>query len=685
MFINKLAIQNFRNLKSNTIEPAKLNIFVGPNNSGKSSILAALEWGLTGRNQWTDRAGRGANDLICRSAKDCQVWMDIVGLGGVVRSMPPHSLSVGKNRGIQESQADIYNHLGADEQHIRIGLNTGAFINLPLAEQKTYLFGICGIACTADKITAATELYLSRTGLPQDQAREAAARVIDLLPQGFSGDPAILEGMEKRARDERRLTKRDLERTRTTLAENQLPGLPEGLALEDKETVTGQLAELEAEKSELLKAYGARQAAEKNIALCREKAEQLAAELTRLQQAKAALEREANGSAAGGEPGGRGQSRPELAADLAREKEQLEQLVTNSVQLERELAGLLASNRNRQLVQNTLQDFDGRCPLAPGQIACRMSGQEVEELINQLAVEDQADSQQINHLQADLQTNLVAKIELQHRIDGLEQDLAALDNAERELRSLETALERAQSELAGLRQEEADWEAALRVGGAGPEAIDRLQGRIDQGRELLHRLECVEHGQLQAGQLQQALQTMEDELAVTERMVSALGPDGIRKILLGDRLDGFTGAINDMLAACTEGRYQLAWQEDFTPLITLHGQPLPLKLLSRSELLRVSIALQAAIAKWTGLSFLAVDEVDILDLDNRDLLTGSLLEVMDQFDQIMLFCTVGEVLPVNPGLPDVKMFWVEDGQVSEVGSSITSQAGPAGSAWHALQ
>lgn len=667
MFIKKLSSRNFRNLKHDTIEPAKLNIFVGPNNSGKSSILAEAEWGLTGRNQWTDRAGRGANDLINREAKDCQVWMEIVGLGGIVRSMPPHTLSVGKNRGIQESQADIYNHLGADEQHIHIGLNTGAFINLTLAEQKNYIFGICGITCTADNIAAATEQYLSGTGLHQDQAREVAARVIDLLPPGFGGDPAILEGMEKRARDERRLAKRDLERNRAALAENQLPGLPEGLALEDKEAVTGQLAELEAEKSELLKAYGARQAAEKNIALCREKATQLAAELARLQSTKAALEREAAGSATEGEPGGPGQDRAELAADLTRQKEQLEQLALTAVQLERELAGLLAADRNRQAVMDTLQDFDGRCPLAPGQIACRMSGQELDELVNQLAIASDADSPQINKLQSDLQTNLAAKLELQQRIDGLNQALAALDNAERELRSLETALERTRSELADIRQEEAEWEAALRVGSAGPEAIDRLQGRIDQGRELLHRLECVEHGQLQAGQLQQALQAMEHELAVTEHMVSALGPDGIRKILLGDRLDGFTGAVNDMLAACTEGRYQLAWQEDFTPLITLQGQPLPLKLLSRSELLRVSIALQAAIAKWTGLNFLAVDEVDILDLDNRELLTSSLLEVMDQFDQIMLFCTVGDVLPQNPGLPDVKMFWVEDGQVSEVG------------------
>ena len=48
------------------------------------------------------------------------------------------------------------------------------------------------------------------------------------------------------------------------------------------------------------------------------------------------------------------------------------------------------------------------------------------------------------------------------------------------------------------------------------------------------------------------------------------------------------------------------------------------------------------------------------------LLTGTLLGMLGQFDQIMLFCTVGACSP-KPRLPGVKMFWVEDGAVSELG------------------
>jgi recombinational DNA repair ATPase RecF len=128
MRINKLAIQNFRNHRNTAIELDKLNIFVGRNNSGKSSILAAIEYALTGRNLWTDRAGRGANELITRAEKECQVGLELAGLGGVVRAMPPHTLTAGKSRNIQEGQVTIYNHLGADEQVVQLVLNAGSFI-----------------------------------------------------------------------------------------------------------------------------------------------------------------------------------------------------------------------------------------------------------------------------------------------------------------------------------------------------------------------------------------------------------------------------------------------------------------------------------------------------------------------------------------------------------------------------
>ncbi|WP_027365092.1 AAA family ATPase [Desulfotruncus alcoholivorax] len=658
MRINKLAIQGFRNHINNAIGLDKLNIFVGRNNSGKSSILAAVEWALTGRNLWTDRAGRGAGDLITKGAKTCQVGLEIAGLGGVVRALPPHTLTVGKSRNIQEAQVAIYHHLGADEQLVQLALNAGAFTSMTPAEQKTFLFALCGISCTAEEIASATVQYLQRTGIPVDQAGEVATRVKALLPRGFGGDPAILEGMEKRAREQRRETKKDLERTRSALAEMELPNLPDGIGLEDKDAVEKQLAELEIEKNKLLKAHGAGQAAEKNMAKCRDRVNKLATELERLNSEKATLEGEMPGQ---DQPG-------RLAGELNRLKVRLEQLAGTAAELDRELAALEAANRARRAVVEKLQAFDGRCPLAAELIACRMSGSEVAELVNQLESEIKASMQNNKSLLTSMQNLQAEKRDLQHRINHIEKTIADLDTTRQKLLSLDTAIERTQKELDSAWGEVYTWEETLQKGGANPEEIDRIQERIVQGREILRRLEVAGYGRRQARQLQQDLEMLEKELAITERMVKALGPDGIRQSLLGDRLSGLTSEINKLLAACTEGRYQLTWQVDFTPLITQNGHALPFKLLSKSEQLRVGIAFQAAIAKMTGLSFLAVDEVDMLDQDNRDLLTGSLLEILDQLDQILLFCTVGDVIPQNPGLPGLKMFWVENGVVSEISS-----------------
>jgi len=666
MFINKLLLQDFRNHQSSVIELARLNIFVGGNNSGKSTILAAAEYGLTGRNLWTDRAGRGAGELIRQGAKDCQVGLELAGLGSVLRAMPPHSLSVGQSRNIHESQAAIYRHIGADEQLVRLCLNAGAFINLPPAEQKAFLFALCGISCTAEEITVASTEYLGAAGLTQEEAGEVAEQIRNLLPRGFGGDPAILEGMEKRARELRRETKRDLERTRAALAETVLPQLPEGITLEDQAELTAQLAELEAEQNELLQLYGARQSAARQLALCRDKAGQLAAAIEQLGSERDELEREVGASLATGDPGG-SEGRFELEMELARLKEQLKALSEKDLDLARQLSSLEATAQAKRDTAEQLQHFTGQCPLAPQLLGCRLSGQEVTDLTNRLAAD-------INTVDQEIKSQDTKYAALQSEIQTLQQQINSLERAEVKLLNLGRELERRQAELDGVRQEADEWEDALRHRGVDPEEIELLQKRLQRGQELLRALELAKHGSLQADRLRQSLEELEQQAGLAEHLVKALGPDGIRKSLLGDRLAGLTREINTWLASCTEGRYRLAWQEDFTPLITRQGQPLPLRLLSKSEQFRVNIALQAAIAKLTGLKFLAVDEVDMLDQDNRDLLLATVLTAAEQFDQIMLFCTVGEVQPADPGLPGVKMFWVEDGQVTELGRDEGSEA-----------
>ena len=91
-----------------------------------------------------------------------------------------------------------------------------------------------------------------------------------------------------------------------------------------------------------------------------------------------------------------------------------------------------------------------------------------------------------------------------------------------------------------------------------------------------------------------------------------------------------------------------------------------MKLLSKSEQLRVGITISEALSAAAGLKFLAIDEADMLEQDNRDLMAGMLLDTAAEFDQVLVFTTVGDVNPDNPGIPGVKLFLVEEGAVREI-------------------
>jgi exonuclease SbcC len=91
--INSLSIENFRSHKKTEINLDRINFFAGGNNAGKTSILAAIEWALTGHCLWTDRAGRGAADLVRQGEKCTAVALDVAGLGAVIRSLPLKLLS----------------------------------------------------------------------------------------------------------------------------------------------------------------------------------------------------------------------------------------------------------------------------------------------------------------------------------------------------------------------------------------------------------------------------------------------------------------------------------------------------------------------------------------------------------------------------------------------------------------
>jgi len=293
--INRLYLKNFCNHTETEIDLGRINFFVGHNNAGKSSILAAIEWALTGRCLWTDKAGRGAADLVRQGEKQAVVTLDVEGLGAVARSLPPHTLQVGRVAGVNEGQAAIHNYLRADESRLQVALNTGAFLAMTQAEQRAFLFSAYGLSWTAEQVAAELARWLVKKGHKEEDARRLAAKARGYYLAGITSGPEIFEAMEKRAKEERKELKKDKQRAESALAGigsadlNQAP--PEGL-----EDLKNHLAGMKKRRDEMLKACGAgreaqarRRALEEKIgqadrgaAEAREKAESLAAELESL-------------------------------------------------------------------------------------------------------------------------------------------------------------------------------------------------------------------------------------------------------------------------------------------------------------------------------------------------------------------------------------------------------------------
>jgi DNA repair exonuclease SbcCD ATPase subunit len=650
--INKLSIENFRNHKKTELNLDRINFFVGGNNAGKTSILAAIEWGLTGRCMWTDRAGRGAADLVRQGEKHAIVAMEVAGLGAVVRSLPPHTLQAGKVSGVNEGQAAIYNALGAAEDRLRVALNAGAFVNMSQAEQRAFLFNAYGLTWTVDQVAAELAGWLAKKGLPEGEAERLAKKARSYYPTGIACGPEIFDAMEKRAKEERKEQKKDRQRIEAALAEidaaslNQ--ALPEGL-----EDLKNKLAGMKKRRDELLKACGAghemqsrRQSleekisqAEKKASEARAKAESLAAELESL----GGLDKAAC------EPG---------TDDMEKEFQEKVDAANKAVAAAR--SKLEAIDKAGQ----ALACKDRRCPLAPELLQCGLTKDQLDAVLLSLRREYRVTSQDLEKQKTALKeaTEKLAEMRKSREESQARARRAILLQGELKTRrqvveTLEIAITDLRKELAGLPEEDLDLLedlANLEV------AIRRAESDI-----ALHSEAEALAGRKTA--LEQDAETLAAEVADLEALVKALGPDGLRRDMLAGILEGFVGRVNDRLGRLTEGAYQVALGGDMAILCRANGGPvLPLRLLSRSEQLRAGIAISDALSAAAGLKFLAIDEADILEQDNRDLLSGMLLELAEEYDQVLVFTTVGDVQPVNPGLPGVKMFWVEEGFVKEI-------------------
>jgi exonuclease SbcC len=339
-------------------------------------------------------------------------------------------------------------------------------------------------------------------------------------------------------------------------------------------------------------------------------------------------------------------------------------------------AAAAAHNRLEAIQQagQALSSPERRCPLAPEILPCALSQEQLNTVLSSLHQEYNLTVQEL----ADREKALQAATD---KLTALRSSLAQSRGRARRLLLLQSELQTRKELSQNLEACLAELKTEL---GKLPAADDdllnelaRLEAAMVQSAEALSRCQEKEALAGRRAALELEVQNLAAAVADLEMLVKALGPDGLRQDLLSHILAGFVSRVNDRLGRLTKGAYQLSLSAGMTLLCRVSGGPLlPLPLLSRSEQLRVGIAVSEALSAAAGLLLLAVDEADMLDQENRDLLAGMLLDTAEEFDQVLVFSTVGEARPENPNLPGVKMFWVEDGRAEEIPSSCSSSPEP---------
>lgn len=647
MKINSIHLKDFRIHERLAVPLDNITVIVGPNGSGKSSIKAALEYALTGRCEWTDGRGAGADGLIRDDAKKATVALDIEGVGVVKREIP-NSLEVeGLPGSTTQQQAILMQKLGATETTLSAALNTTGFLNLDRATQKTLLFDLLGFSFSREDIA---DRVAQAVG--ERRAEAASEWVSKELEEGTYG-PQVFALLEERAVADRRTKKRRLKELET-LAQAPVPvRLPDGVTLEDRDAIKSQLEALRAERDELMKRLGeAKAQADARAA----RARQVEGLRRQLQKAQETLS-----DVVGASPENIERCR-QVAGSLGLRIDQV------SEERARTAATLAAGHTKRDTLAKALESISkatGKCPLAPGVVSCPMSADDLQALTKKLETDLNAAEKDIEKAQEALRAldgeiaglrRQKAKVEAEAA--SLEQALARYEDARRTVETLKVQLAQAEADLANTPEppDVTDLQAQ----------IDTLSQRIARGDELLQLLRRYELA-VEAQKANVAeWRACQEELETLEALCAALGPKGIRAQILGEAVAALQAHANERCKALTGGEYSVEFRvdEDLEILVTRAGYgPRSVSQLSASEKFRMGLIIQDVLNSLTGLRLLVVDGADILDVENRALMMNMLLEVREDYDTILVLSTLGDVAPADPGIPGVSVYVLQDGEL----------------------
>jgi len=620
-----------------------VNLVLGANGSGKSSLRDSILWILAGRCRSTDAAGRNADSLIRRGATECRVALDWEDEGRSFHVERSRNGAGSKGPKDPAAMPDLLQAL-LDMPHL---------LRLSAAERSKVLSAVISPAVPLQDVQRhAMELRVSEGALT------ALLSGLRGISPGPYGPPELAEAY-KRCYDARTSKKRDLAAARATL--QAMPGTPAVCkSVEDVRSTLETIEAVEASVREKIGALRQQQVEWSHAQARRQDLERQVAELeapSRQPQQALPMERSVEHLAAQVARLRGAFNDAEEVSDQAREKRV-------SADAEAEAIGERAAQA---------RSGDTSCPAGVTRDPCPVLQQRVEGSKAQVPELEAAARKAAAAAKKARAAEIVARAESQKARTALENTTiewaSVREAAARDQGSADASIDAIKAELDRI-EEQFPAHAMSPVGDieSSKERLESVLARKEEAQNHLRDIEAIVRSAEERKKLEAESASLQGVVSILEELVPVLEPRGLPARLLADKIGPVEQRINEQLAVITGGEYRVAIRaERGIDLDVFRGGSnlaLPPENLSMSERLRLGVALAQAVSILSGLRFLVIDEAEMLDPGNRGLLMRGIQALAGQIETTVILATAERPTAVTSD--QLGVFWVADGTVVPV-------------------
>jgi DNA repair exonuclease SbcCD ATPase subunit len=202
---------------------------------------------------------------------------------------------------------------------------------------------------------------------------------------------------------------------------------------------------------------------------------------------------------------------------------------------------------------------------------------------------------------------------------------------------------------------------------ADTSALDALNKEIEEWEALLSPALNYDATLSQIDRLSKQQDEFQAVVNDLETLCSTFGKDGIKAELIAKHVQAFTGTINDVLAAWGySAKLSQDADEFFVQSPKTAPEFLPVKQLSGFEQLAFGVALQCAIAVYSKIKLVVVDEAQTMVDSQRNRLFGSVKAMIDDGQLDQAFVILADNRTEAPHKAGVAYYRVAAGKVDRL-------------------